>query len=512
MKKLVIAAVVLVVLLAVAPWGVGKVAEQRLDQGLEQLIEVAPYLSVVERKYTPGWFKSEQVVTFEAFGPLMKAFSPKALEEAMAKQDQSTDGDAEPTAEAAVPADAADVPADPTGTPDAAVEVPEPASDLPKSVRFTVRNEVLHGPVLGLSGFGIARVNTHLVLDEKIRKELEEVFGPKAPVEVTTRVGFLGGGTTTFKSEGRTLKPKDSKTEITWETFELSVGFSRNLDDYDIDGKWPKLEFTDRGDNTHFVMTNMSLDGDGKRVRGDLYDGDFNFAIDNVTFVGASKEKVEINKAQYLVTSESSDDFTGMGFKLGLGDVTSRELSAMGVEIKEAHYDLSVRRLHTETLEKVVADVKAMYATPLTNSLQASEVMFAPLKEHGMELLKYDPEFVIDRIGFATPDGDGYIKGVVKLKGATAEDFGAGSMGLIGKIHADINIDVSEKMVQKFPNGSTTAGAAVDSGYVKREGERLICRIEFKEGELTVNGKPQAIPGLGGPPPDTMEEAPPPQE
>ncbi len=127
--------------------------------------------------------------------------------------------------------------------------------------------------------------------------------------------------------------------------------------------------------------------------------------------------------------------------------------------------------------------------------------MFAPLKEHGMELLKYDPEFVIDRIGIATPDGDGYIKGVVKLKGATAEDFGAGSMGLIGKIDADITIDVSEKMVQKFPNGSTAAGAAVDSGYVKREGDRLICKIVFAKGELTVNGKPQAIPGLGGPPP-----------
>ena len=46
--------------------------------------------------------------------------------------------------------------------------------------------------------------------------------------------------------------------------------------------------------------------------------------------------------------------------------------------------------------------------------------MFAPLKEHGMELLKHDPEFVIDRIGIVTPEGEGYIKGVITLKGATA--------------------------------------------------------------------------------------------
>jgi uncharacterized protein YdgA (DUF945 family) len=53
---------------------------------------------------------------------------------------------------------------------------------------------------------------------------------------------------------------------------------------------------------------------------------------------------------------------------------------------------------------------------------------------------------------------------------------------------------------------------AVDSGYVKREGERLICKIIFKKGELTVNGKPQAIPGLGGPPPGEGGEAAVPQE
>ncbi|HUF82463.1 MAG TPA: DUF945 family protein, partial [Burkholderiales bacterium] len=68
MKKLIVVVVVLVLALAVAPWGVGRLAEKRLDHGLEQLVEAAPYLKVVERKWTGGWFKSEQVVTFEAFG------------------------------------------------------------------------------------------------------------------------------------------------------------------------------------------------------------------------------------------------------------------------------------------------------------------------------------------------------------------------------------------------------------------------------------------------------------
>jgi uncharacterized protein YdgA (DUF945 family) len=364
--------------------------------------------------------------------------------------------------------------------------------------------------VLGLSGFGIARVDSHLVLSEEMRKKIAEIFGPKDPLEVTTRVGFFGGGTTTFKSEGRTIKPKSETTEISWDTFKLAIGYSHNADKYDIDGKWPKLDVKDSSDNTHIVMTDMTMDGDSTRVIGDLYDGDFTFGIDKITVTG--KEAFELQDLHYIVKSETKNDFMNMSAKFGSGEVKIKELTNMGIALKEVHYDFGVRRLHAPTLQKIVTGMKAMYAKPLTNVAEIDKVMFAPLKENGAELLKYDPEFVIDRIGIVTGDGDGFIKGVITLKGATADDFVAGGMALVPKIHADLTIDVSEKMIQKFPNGSTAAGAAVDSGYLKREGERLICKILFADGKLTVNGKPQAIPGLGGPPPGPEAEGPPPQE
>jgi hypothetical protein len=75
-----------------------------------------------------------------------------------------------------------------------------------------------------------------------------------------------------------------------------------------------------------------------------------------------------------------------------------------------------------------------------------------------------------------------------------------GSMALIGKIEADIHIEVAQKLIEKLPSGATTAGAAIDGGYAKREGDKLVSHIEFKAGQLTVNGKAQGIPGIGGPP------------
>jgi uncharacterized protein YdgA (DUF945 family) len=517
MKKIVIVVVVLVLALVVAPWGVGRVAESRLNHGLDKLVEAAPYLKVTERKWTGGWFKSEQLVTFEISGPWAGLMSPKAFEKAMKDAAEApADGEANDTAESVETPVESGEPAV-AASPDAAPPEDETAEEAPvvatpeEPVRFTVRNEVLHGPVLGLSGLGIARVDSHLVLSDETRKKITEIFGPKDPVEVSTRVGFFGGGTTTVKSEGRKLALDESKVEITWETLKLAFGYSKDADNYDLDGKWPKFEVKSLDGSNHFVMNSMTLDGDGKRVRGDLYDGDFTFKIDSLSFAGKGEEPVAIDDLHYIVTSVTKGDFSEFGAKFGTGAIKSQQLAAIGVDLKEVHYDFSARRLHAETLEKMMAGMKSMYAKPVTSTMEAEKAMFAPLKEYGIELLKYDPEFVIDRIGVVTPEGDGYLKGVIKLKGVTADDFTTGNMSIIGKIHAELTIDVSEKMIQKFPNGSTGAGAAVDAGYAERKGDRLVCKIVFANGELTVNGKPQAIPGLGGPPPTGGAEVPPPQ-
>ena len=501
MKKIVVVVAVLVLALIVAPWGVGKVAEKRLDAGLDKLVEQAPYLKVVDRKWTGGWFKSEQVVTFEAFSSWIDAMNPKAIEEAMKKDAAEAGAAVEPSGEPAVVAapdaipPSADAPAD---------EAPAPAE--PEMLRFTIRNEVWHGPVLGLSGLGIARVKTHLVLSDETQKKIAEVFGPKDPLEIVTRVGFTGGGTTTLTSEGRTIKP-DSKSEISWETFKLAIGYSRDADEYDLDGKWPKVVFTSHENKMQFVLTDMKVNGVGKRISGDIYDTDFDFGIDKLGILGSDAERVEVANLHYILETDAKDEFLEFGAKMGTGEVKSKQLGSFGVELKEIHYDFSMRRLHIETLAKMMAGMKAAYAKPLTSALELNKVVFGSLKEQGVELLKYDPEFIIDRVGIVTPEGDGYLKGVITIKGATAEDFAGNSMALIGKAHADLTIDLSEKMVQKFPNGSTAAGAAVDSGYVQRKGDRLICKILFANGALTINGKPQAIPGLGGPPAESTGEA-----
>lgn len=488
MKKIVAVVGVLLLVLVVAPWGIGRVAEQRVNAGLDQLVEKAPYLKIVNRKWTGGWFRSEQEVTFEVFGDFFRAL--ETLEKAKKT-------DAPPVEAEASDAAAAAGPAEPTEPPESAA----PAKP-PTPITITVRNEILHGPVLWNWGFGVAKVNTRVVLDDEIRKKIAEYFGTDEPLHITSRIGFFGGGTTRFWGDGRKVALKEpSGGTLAYDDFHLDIGYSSKFDQLDYDGDWPKLTLVDPVLNSTMVVDGTTLVGKAERVRGELYESDFRFAIDTIEVTDANKAVTRIEGVHYIGSSKLDNEFINVSQKLGSGKVVNKALKEMKLDLNEVHYDFTLRRIHAETLEKFVASFQAMYTKPMNTPEEVDANFVQPLKESGLALLSHDPEFAIDRLGIVTPDGEAVIKGVIKFKGLTAEDFGSEGMPTwLAKIEADLTIEAPQKLLEKFPNGATGAGMAVDQGFAKREGDRLVSHIEYKQSRVRVNGKDVPIPGLGGGP------------
>ena len=506
MKKIVIVVVVLAAILLITPFGIGKVAEKRINASIDKLLVHAPYLKISERKWSGGWFKSEQILTVELNDDVSEALGKKIIESITKGEQAETDAAMDAEGTETPPGEAGPEVADAGAPAEAAPAEEAPAAPAAPPERLTVRNVITHGPVLGLSGFGLARVDTHLDLPEEARAEIRKVFGEKPALEVSTRVSFFGGGTTTLKSEGRKIAPQKDDVEVSYETFKVDVGMGKNGDSYDVDGGLPSIVAKKKSGETTFQLNALTIKGEGKRVVGDLYDGDFAFRIKELKLneTGTAGEMV-LEDLHYLVDTRTKNDFVDMAAQFGTGAIKSQQLAMTGVELKEVHYNFSLRHLHAPTFEKLVGAWNKMYTSPeaLANM---DETVFGPLKEHGSELLKHDPEFGIDRVGIVTPDGEIVAKGVIKLVGATAEDFtAAGPMGLVGKLDADITVTADIKALSKLPNGAQSVDMAVQSGYAEKKGEQLVCHITFKQGSLLVNGKPQAIPGLGGPPPGAME-------
>jgi uncharacterized protein YdgA (DUF945 family) len=470
-KKYITVVLVLALVLVAAPWGIGRLARQRIDAGLDQIVKQAPYLTIAERKWSSGWFRSEQDVTFEVLGPwtrLMKDMVSKS----------------------------------------AASATPAPAEMPVEPLRFTVHNEILHGPVLWPTSFGIARVNSKLVMSEAIRSELIKEFGTDEPVRISTRVGFFGGGTTTLSGDANTVKSGKDKGAFSYDAYKMDVSYSGTFDRVNVDGNWPRFEISPEAGG-QIVVANMTLTSQNARIHGDLYDSDFRFGIEKVSVATPGQPTTEIENIRYDFDTTKNGDFVDFTAKLGSGKVRSPELADIKLDLNEVHYDVTMRRLHAATLEQLLAAVKASYEKPVTAMADVEAALTAPYKEYGIALLKFDPELDIDRIGIVTPEGEGVIKGVLRLKGVSEKDLEAGATGILGKIEADLTITVAQKLIEKIPNGATSAGMAIDQGYAKRDGDKIVSRIEFKGGELKINGKAQAIPGLGGPGAGTAE--PPPQ-
>ena len=104
-------------------------------------------------------------------------------------------------------------------------------------IRFTVRNEILHGPVLWPASLGLARVNTKVVLSEITSQKLIAIFGTDEPVRISSRAGFFGGGSTRFFGDGRTIELPDAAGTLAYDDFELEISYSKNLDDFDMNGE-----------------------------------------------------------------------------------------------------------------------------------------------------------------------------------------------------------------------------------------------------------------------------------
>jgi uncharacterized protein YdgA (DUF945 family) len=458
-------------LLAVSPWWLGKVAQRRVDKGFESLPRYAPYLKVVENTWTHSWFSSEHLTTFEVVLPGRNA----NLEVAAA-------GDGVEPAAPEAPA---------------VQQIPN-ASTPPKPFRFSVRDKVRHGPILGSAGVGVAVLDSKLVLGEEVSRKLAEVLGTDDPVQVVTRMGFFGSTEVKVSGTARSidLAKLDAKLQggsIAWDDFHLTMDLGRGLRSYRMDGKQPRIEFRDQK-GSHVLFTDMTLEGHGKRITESLYDGAASAGIGKLVVEAADKTSMQIDRIAYEFEADRQGDFLDYGMEMGSGEVRSRELEPIGITLAETHFDFTMRHLHLETLEKLMLGLREANVQVFEGKADAESAALAPFMEHGMALMKHDPELAIDRIGIVTPQGDALIKGTLKLPRVTGQDLSAGALVLLQKLVADITIEVAQALLDKVPNGGLVSGAGVDAGYFRREGDKLVSHIEYRDGTLLVNGKPPRMP------------------
>ena len=438
-----------------AAWYSGILVESRLQEYRQLMLKQAAYVTVAREKYERGIYRSHEEVTYEFGKQFLGAMAVAAA--------SSGQGD-----------------------------------KIPNSLTFTVRSEIEHGPFPKWGPLALARIETEFVMSNSIRKELAKVFGANKPIEIVTLLNYNGSGTATASSpafEGF----KFMDMTMSWHGFKSTVDFGPKLATLEMKATAPGFEFTsEKGESAKFEE--VSVESKAALAFDDLYIGDMSVTLKglNVQPVasGASQAKpVSMSGLSEVVHAGRKDDLIDFNVKFGIAslDVTT-------VKLSDLHYDFGLNHLHGPSVAAFVRLMRKSFAEDPTASANA---MATEGRRIGIEILKHDPELVIDRISFAMPEGDAKFSGRAHVVGFDASDIDgpSGPAVLLQKIDAEVDFSISEALFSKLVATNGAAAAAEQQlatmeaqGYLTRKDGRLSTHVEYKNGQVTINGKPFVPP------------------
>lgn len=479
--KIALAASALALAYPAASWVLGQQIESALDEQYAML-DKNPFVKVVQRDYQRGIFSSTETVSIEFFGEMMKA--------AMTQQQG-------------------------------------PAGAAMKPIRISLRSEIRHGPLPGGTTLAAAVADSELILDDEAGKQLASVLGDKKPLVAHTVYRFDRGGVATLSSPAfSTALPGEegeAPGKLAWDGLTMSVDFARGMASYSFQAAAPKLEFTD-GKRVHFQMTALSASSEQKRVFDDepmLYAGSQKYTIGQIDArdpndPGKDNGAVLLKNLSYLIDVPVNGDFLDMAAKIG-AEVVQVGKSNFG----PAHYDFSLRHLHARTVAKLHRALLDLYADPanIGNAGDNPAQLFASLGDPAMELLKHSPEIGIDRVSFNSAHGETLLTASAKLNDLKPEEV-ANPFMLLGKLQAKAEVALPEALIADFTGGGNASDEGEDEddaeeessgdaarqqiaalaaqGYIVLDKGMIRSKLEFANGQVTVNGKPFNPMAMGG--------------
>jgi uncharacterized protein YdgA (DUF945 family) len=388
-----------------------------------------------------------------------------------------------------------------------------------KAPSVTLRSVIHHGPLPGFSSLGIARIDHSLVFDEATAKVLAKAFGDVPPLTAVTTVNLAGDGITELKGAPATYKSDDGS--VAWQGLTGTVRFAKDMSSYSAEMTAPGVLLTGKDGGTASLDA-LSLKMNQTRMANtEIYLGTMNMSIGAISLVNGARPQFDMKRVAMSSDASSKDsEYVDLVVR-----VVAAEFHSPAFSGTDAEYAFSARHLHAQSLDKLTKAMREAQQAAIAKGAQgpatAQAAMMQALSTHGLALLQHDPVIAIDRVGFVTKEGESRITLSARLVGVSEADL-QNPLGLIAKVQADATIKVSEALMGTYaemplalkkaqggePSAEEIAQVAasrlaleqkladfVERGYVVRESGVVSSKLAFKDGQLTVNGKPLSPAG-----------------
>lgn len=397
------------------------------------------------------------------------------------------------------------------------------AADAP--FNLTWRDVIHHGPFPGGTAFGLASIDSHLVLPPAAAAQVAEVLGRQPLIRVHTVLDFAGGYVSEVTSPAFKYADPALGT-VEWQGLKLVVRGS--IKDgvaaggsYALEAPGGSLDLALRsGPALSFKAGRFSAAGEVlpnseatsiwmSPVRGTAT---WDSLAMNVSRPADTPLALAFNDMKF--SAEKT-------FDKGLFSLVSK-LSAKGMidqlPLDGLEMQVSLRRVHAAAYEQVLSRFfDATLGCERREGAALQGAVIDELQRNLITFLRHDPEYSLDKFAVVLGGHRAEISYRVGLRGMSEAD-GRRPMAqiLASKVYADAAFNVQDGWIEQVARQMATehtpsaghdgaaaqaaamADALIDSwatqGFVVREGGAVKAAAKFEAGQLQVNGQPVPLP------------------
>jgi hypothetical protein len=192
--------------------------------------------------------------------------------------------------------------------------------------------------------------------------------------------------------------------------------------------------------------------------------------------------------------------------------------------IDKVELKTSIRRVHAASYDQLISSLlgTALDCDPVAQQA-AFAAQFPALRKQLGELLVHDPEYALDSLAIELGGKRAELSYAAGTRGVRAGDLD-GDLGQLmlrkgvlrasAKVHFELLVDLMVQAADSMPAGAGAVGLRpgqreqatvfatsmlaplIQSGYLVHDGDIVQVSAALEAGQLLVNGKPMALPGL----------------
>ena len=472
----------------VSAWS-GRAVVARLTQQTSDLTQAFPAITVIEEKVSHGLFSSTRDLTLQlGCLPAIPALSTQG----------------KPTA-------------------------PEP-------IRLVWRDVVHHGPFPG-AGVGLAIIDSELIAPPAWKARIERIAGKQPLLRVHTAVSFQGAFTSDLTVPSlRYEDPQVGSFATTSVRAQVQGQAAAAGSASSYSAEMPGLELTARASDGTSMTLKLGAVSTKTEVaaRADpalwLAPTKSSSQVTSLTLLGTGPADSPIKPVQ-AVFSELRFAFESE-LKKGLFSSSNRA-TAKGrinqVAIDKVELSASLKNIDAKSYQALTHTLlSTMFSCDPQVQQSALFTLLPTLQKELATLLVHNPQYALDTLAFELGGKRAELSYSVGTEGVTASDASLPlpalllSKGVVRasiKVHTDLiahalrqagMLDPSAAAAAGLPSGVGGSGSDptvdfmngmldqfVELGYLERDGALVKASASFQGGNVLVNGKPMALPGLG---------------